>query len=78
MLLPNRHVMYWRLIHGDSYSVSRTSLETIMQPAAEEDVSDKAVACTTFQVRDPAMTARRQQVLNGSTKYKHAFECGRA
>ncbi|KAG3165810.1 hypothetical protein PI126_g4471 [Phytophthora idaei] len=24
------------------------------------------------------MAARRQQVLNGSTKYKHAFECGKS
>ncbi|KAG6945905.1 hypothetical protein JG688_00016317 [Phytophthora aleatoria] len=74
MLLPCRHTVIpirylaprWKL----SYKLN--------QPAAEEDASDKAVACTTFQVRDSAMTARRQQVLNGSTKYKHAFECGKS
>jgi hypothetical protein len=83
MLLPCRHVMYWRLMQGKSaiplrYIEPRWKLSCkLNQPAAEENLSERDIACTTFQVRNSAMTARRHQVLNGTTKYKHVLERGK-
>ncbi|ETP00769.1 hypothetical protein F441_21886 [Phytophthora nicotianae CJ01A1] len=84
MLLSCRHVMYWRLMNDKSavpihYIEPRWKLSfKLNQAPFEEDVPDEAFACTKFQVRESAMTGRRHEVLNGSTKYKHAFERGRS
>ncbi|ETN15982.1 hypothetical protein PPTG_06227 [Phytophthora nicotianae INRA-310] len=83
-LLPCRHVMYWRLMNDKSavpihYIEPRWKLSSKLNQAPfEEDVPDETFACTTFQMRESAMTGRRHEVLNGSTKYKHALERGRS
>ncbi|ETI31576.1 hypothetical protein F443_21487 [Phytophthora nicotianae P1569] len=83
-LLPCRHVRYWRLMNDKSavpihYIEPRWKLSSKLNQAPfEEDVPDEIFACTTFQMRESAMTGRRHEVLNGSTKYKHALERGRS
>ncbi|ETP29552.1 hypothetical protein F442_21323 [Phytophthora nicotianae P10297] len=72
-LLPCRHVMYWRLMNDKSavpihYIEPRWKLSSKLNQAPfEEDVPDETFACTTFQMRESAMTGRRHEVLNGST-----------
>ncbi|KAG2788635.1 hypothetical protein PC129_g23966 [Phytophthora cactorum] len=84
MLLPWRHVMHWRLMKGKTaipirYIAPRWQLSSkLNQPASGEDVPDMNIASAAFQIRESAMTARRTQVLNGTTKYKHALERGKS
>ncbi|KAE9068564.1 hypothetical protein PF007_g27641 [Phytophthora fragariae] len=84
MLLPCRHVMYWRLMQGKSaiplrYIEPRWKLSCkLNQPVTEEEVADLDIACTKFQIRESAMAGRDYRVLNGSTKYNHALERGRS
>ncbi|KAE9223435.1 hypothetical protein PF002_g14966 [Phytophthora fragariae] len=61
MLLPCRHVMCWRLMQGKTaipvrHIASRWRLSCkLNQPAEEEDVPEKEIACTKFQVHESAM-----------------------
>ncbi|OWZ07890.1 hypothetical protein PHMEG_00019651 [Phytophthora megakarya] len=54
------------------------SILRLNQPVEDEDVPENGVACRKFQVRESTMTSRQHQVLNSSTKYKHALQRGQS
>ncbi|KAG3055591.1 hypothetical protein PC121_g15689 [Phytophthora cactorum] len=79
-LLPCRHVIYWWLISNKTPMKqihSRWCLTYPLNiPIDDDEMAAGETACRSFRVKDYSLNAPRHKVLNGTNKFRTAYDVG--